>query len=66
MKQLESLKQDLAVAIDEHNNSLRCETCGHKRVFHQVSETGKRKVRCLGNREKCRCQIAPQFTSLHP
>ena len=52
------LAEALAAAIAEKTQKLRCDSCGHRHAHHKVSEAGKKKVSCLGNNEKCKCQIA--------
>ena len=57
--------QALATAIAEKESKLRCDGCGHKQIIHKVSETGRQKVSCLGNRQKCKCQnVFPSMNQL--
>ena len=60
------LAEALAAAIAEKNGKLRCGDCGHRAVIHVASETGKKKGRCQGNSEKCKCQISfPSMALAH-
>ncbi len=59
------LGETLVAAIHKKEQQLRCPDCGHKEVIHLVAKTTKKTIVCCqGNRQKCKCQTAPQGTSL--